>query len=70
MYFCIINEMIMTALGNAFYNMIWFFNEGVMTAQDNLSAQAFGSRDHGVTICLSYFMIYLTDIACQYNVIP
>ena len=50
MHFCIINEMIMTALGNAFYNMIWFFNEGVMTAQDNLSAHAFGSRDHGVTI--------------------
>eukprot|EP01041_Mallomonas_annulata_P006635 gene6635-13444_t len=39
------------ALGNMYFNILWYFIEGFLTAQDTLTSQALGSHDHyGISI--------------------
>jgi hypothetical protein len=35
------------AIATAYFNMIWYFSEGMMSAQDSLTSHAFGMRDSG-----------------------
>jgi hypothetical protein len=52
-YLLIINVLIsnictdLIAIGNIYYNMIWYFIEGLLTAQDCLGSHSFEMKDHG-----------------------
>lgn len=38
----------MLAIGSVYYNMLWCFMEGLLSAQDCLSSHSFGMQDYGI----------------------
>ena len=40
-----VEELAVAVVGNAVYNIIWSFLEGMLTAQDTLAAYTYGKKD-------------------------
>ena len=53
-------------IGNAFVNVIWFFIEGYLTAQDTLAANAFGMKDYKAVRYWSYISMATTGALCVF----
>ena len=51
-------------IGTSYFNISWFFIEGVLTAQDTLSAQAFGMNDLHNVRCWLYVSSAVSCLLC------
>ena len=54
----------LTAIAAAYFNMIWYFSEGMLTAQDSLTSHAFGMRDIAGTRHWTYVSIIVMSFIC------
>ena len=52
------------AIGNGFFNMLWYFIEGFLTAQDTLCSNAYGSGDPKAVRYWSYISLVSVFILC------
>mmetsp|Transcript_26714 Transcript_26714/g.25577 ORF Transcript_26714/g.25577 Transcript_26714/m.25577 type:complete len:416 (-) Transcript_26714:154-1401(-) len=57
------------SIGTSYFNISWFFIEGVLTAQDTLSAQAFGMNDSFDLRCWLYVSILVTIFLCSISTV-
>jgi MATE family multidrug resistance protein len=57
------------SIGMSYFNISWFFIEGVLTAQDTLSAQAFGMNDVFDLRCWLYVSIIVTIFLCSISTV-
>lgn len=53
------------AIGNGFFNMLWYFIEGFLTAQDTLCSNAYGSGDPKAVRYWSYVSLLSVFILCS-----
>ena len=52
------------SVGNAFFNITWFFIEGFLTAQDTLASNAYGMGDLALVRQWSYISFFSTMLLC------
>ena len=52
------------AIALAYFNIVWYFIEGVLTAQDALCATAYGRRDHDSLRYWTYVSLFICVLLC------
>ena len=55
------------AIGYAYYNIVWYFIEGVLTSQDTLCATAYGRRDFDALRYWSYVSSFVVSFLCLFG---
>jgi hypothetical protein len=50
------------ALGGVYYNLIWYFSEGVLSAQDTLLSHAFETKDYGPPSLLLLILLFFDSL--------
>ena len=52
-------------VASAYFNLIWYFIEGVLTAQDTLCAAAFGMRDYETLRYWTFVSFFIVIFLCS-----
>jgi Na+-driven multidrug efflux pump len=62
--YCSVEEFAAAALGNCFFNMVWYLVQGCSTALDTLGSQAFGGGDRRMVLIWSWRCAIVLCVVC------
>jgi hypothetical protein len=62
--YCTTEEFAAAALGNCFFNMVWYLVQGCSTALDTLGSQAFGGGDRRMVLIWSWRCTIVLCVVC------
>ncbi|GLI65958.1 hypothetical protein VaNZ11_009639 [Volvox africanus] len=59
-----VTQLAAAALGNTYFNLMWFFLLGCSTALDTLGSQAYGANDYSSLLTWTYTAIVVLSVLC------
>ncbi|GIL79039.1 hypothetical protein Vretimale_55 [Volvox reticuliferus] len=59
-----VTQLAAAALGNTYFNLMWFFLLGCSTALDTLGSQAYGAKDYSSLLTWTYTAMLVLSVLC------